>query len=82
LAFASAIGGSNPFQPPCVVDRHLIKLRDLLTCQIAGIRNVRCRPVANSKGYTCRPMILTVDLERERKLLVTKLMLQFRKQRK
>jgi hypothetical protein len=43
--------------------------------------DVRCRPVANSKGYTYRPRILPADLER-RKLLVTKLMLQFRKQRK
>jgi hypothetical protein len=44
--------------------------------------HVRCRPVANSKGYTYWPMILTIDLERERKLLVTKLVLQFRKRRK
>ena len=42
--------------------------------------DVRCRPVANSKGYTYWPMILTVDMQRERKLLVTKLMLQFGKQ--
>jgi hypothetical protein len=43
--------------------------------------DVRCRPVANSKGYTYWPMILPADLER-RKLLVTKIMFQFRKQRK